>query len=405
MHEQGLDESASEAGGLTSDLALAASPTGQLGSQNVTVWDDRGWTLGDFNRAGDALRLGPGPEYDAALERVQHWRASFKHPMFATRVTLENRVRRIDPTASVVQRLKRLSSITAKLTRFDRMKLTRMQDIGGCRAILATVADCRSLAAAYPPDQVVDDYIVKPKNDGYRGIHIVRPYSSYGERAPLNGRKVEIQIRTTFQHLWATAVEVVDSVRSDRLKAGAGDLRWARFFVLTSTLLAISEECPQVPGTGDVLDVFAELEELNRTINALVVLRGFATSLNVVEGRSRGAGSARRRGYILQLDTKRRRVSLIDFKDDLGPESEAAQRELFGMERSDLDPHIQTVLVYASSLENLKRSYRNYFLDTVEFAKAIEDSLMLYRERFGRRATYSIVAPEPDAADDSAKKD
>lgn len=66
------------------------------------------------------------------------------------------------------------------------------------------------------------------------------------------------------------------------------------------------------------------------------------------------------------------------------------------MERSDLDPHIQTVLVYASSLENLKRSYRNYFLDTVEFAKAIEDSLVLYRERFVGRVTYSIVARESE---------
>ena len=48
-------------------------------------------------------------------------------------------LRKRNPDAIVVQRLKRLESIMGKLERFPDMNLYRMQDLGGCRVILDTI--------------------------------------------------------------------------------------------------------------------------------------------------------------------------------------------------------------------------------------------------------------------------
>ena len=77
--------------------------------------------------------------YVSAREIVENWRASHAYPMLIMRNNLSNRVRKIDNKAIVAQRLKRFTSIVSKLEREPDMKLSQMQDIGGCRAIVSTV--------------------------------------------------------------------------------------------------------------------------------------------------------------------------------------------------------------------------------------------------------------------------
>ena len=62
---------------------------------------------------------------------------------------LQERVVPIGGEALIAQRLKRLSSIDAKLRRFRNMNLARMQDLGGCRAVLPAVDDVRRVARSY----------------------------------------------------------------------------------------------------------------------------------------------------------------------------------------------------------------------------------------------------------------
>jgi hypothetical protein len=65
-------------------------------------------------------------------------------------MTLLNRAKAIDEKAIVAQRLKRLSSIDAKLRQHSTwMKLTQMQDIGGCRAIVENIPRLQRLIDAY----------------------------------------------------------------------------------------------------------------------------------------------------------------------------------------------------------------------------------------------------------------
>jgi ppGpp synthetase/RelA/SpoT-type nucleotidyltranferase len=59
------------------------------------------------------------------------------------------------------------------------MTLSQMQDIGGCRAIVSSVADVRKLVRSYEKSDIKhsltqkDDYIVSPKASGYRGVHLI----------------------------------------------------------------------------------------------------------------------------------------------------------------------------------------------------------------------------------------
>ena len=120
------------------------------------------------------------------------------------------------------------------------------------------------------------DYIKSPKPDGYRGVHlIVHPGFKNPKYAPWNARRVEIQIRTQLQHTWATAVETVDMFYGQNLKIGGGDSKWRRFFALCSTVFALEEHTPIVPGTsGNEEQVAAEILTLSRDLDPFRKMEG-----------------------------------------------------------------------------------------------------------------------------------
>jgi ppGpp synthetase/RelA/SpoT-type nucleotidyltranferase len=86
-----------------------------------------------------------------------------------------------------------------------------MQDIGGCRAVVGTLAEVAALRQQYMRSKSrhvllrEDDYIVSPKPSGYRSLHLIFRFRSLGY-AQYNYLLFEVQLRTAFQHAWATAV-------------------------------------------------------------------------------------------------------------------------------------------------------------------------------------------------------
>ncbi|NWG87471.1 MAG: (p)ppGpp synthetase, partial [Hydrogenophilaceae bacterium] len=105
----------------------------------------------DVNRAGKILCC---TEFDLdewvwAYEVLANWRACHGYPINTFQALLRKRVKEIDKKAIVAQRLKRAPSVIAKLKRFPSMKLAQMQDIGGLRAVVGSVARVRKLEALY----------------------------------------------------------------------------------------------------------------------------------------------------------------------------------------------------------------------------------------------------------------
>ena len=256
-------------------------------------------------------------EADNAYSTVGNWRASHSFPLNTFKIGLLRKAKLVDPDAIIAQRLKRLSSISDKLLRFEEMKLSQMQDIAGCRAILASVKEVAELVALYKRSDLKhqlihqDDYIAAPKESGYRGVHLIYRYFS-DKKNTYNGLKVEMQFRSSLQHAWATAVETVGTFIQQALKSSQGEQDWLRFFALMGTEIANRENSAPVPNTPLSKD---ELKEaLRHYANLLQVedhLTIYAEALNEPDrtGVQQGAHY-----FLLELDPAAKRVKVTGYK-------------------------------------------------------------------------------------------
>ena len=151
-------------------------------------------------------------EVEDALAIINNWRAAHSYPLQILKMALFRRAKRVDCDAIIAQRLKRLSSVSLKLRRNPHMKLSQMQDIGGCRAVLKDVSRVDELTDAYEeslaknphgrPERVEEyNYIDEPKRDGYRSVHYVYKYRTLSPlHSVFNGLRIEVQLRSRLQH-------------------------------------------------------------------------------------------------------------------------------------------------------------------------------------------------------------
>jgi len=138
-------------------------------------------------------------------------------------------------------RLKQMTSIRAKLGRI-KSNLRQMQDLGGCRAVVPSIDQARSLAGAIRENSShnlkrEDPYMDNPRLSGYRSHHLVFAFQPRDDsESDYEGRLIEFQIRSRLQHSWATAVEAVGLYR--------GEMDLSRFRAAPSARLShFSFEC------------------------------------------------------------------------------------------------------------------------------------------------------------------
>jgi hypothetical protein len=334
------------------------------------------YTRGSVDKAGRTyVDPSAGAEdREMALAIINNWRSSHSYPLNALQVVLRKLAAKIDNDPTVAQRIKRLPSIRHKLERFTGMKLSRMQDIGGCRAVLSSVKEVDELVNYYKTKSRAkhvlvreDPYILQPKDSGYRGVHLVY---SYDGRTEWNGLKVEIQLRSRLQHGWATAVETVGTFTQQVLKSSLGEDDWLRFFALMSSALALREGTPSVPGTPE--DTAALTKELRSYVKKLKVidrLQAYGTTLQHVERTMEGVKGGHT--FLLELDVKAQQLSIWDFESAVqaAEQYEAVERAI------ENEPNKDVVLVSVESLAALRRAYPNYFLDTTAFVTSVQEAI------------------------------
>jgi putative GTP pyrophosphokinase len=182
-----------------------------------------------------------------AILVISDYRAMHATPMTSVTMGIRSMVRTVrrDDTIRPGQRFKRIDRIMDKLVRFPRMRLCQMEDIGGCRVVLPSLDEVYRVLARIRhnwPDCRVTDYIANPKDDGYRGIHVIKRR---------NDRLVEVQIRTEGQHGWAEAVELYSPRVGYNLKDGDGPADLREYFSEAAARIAREER-------GEPLDPVAE---------------------------------------------------------------------------------------------------------------------------------------------------
>lgn len=174
-------------------------------------------TKGQVNRSGKVLRDGNAPAevLNKARNVLAAWRNTHMIPSADISMLLGKYTSNKGqwPAALLSRRMKRMPFIIGKLRRFPVMEAGRMQDIGGVRVVADTVQDVYALYHAIAGNEKCsrilelppDDCISRPKADGYRRLHQVFRYASR-KHPEANGLRIELQIRTRLQHVWATTV-------------------------------------------------------------------------------------------------------------------------------------------------------------------------------------------------------
>lgn len=175
---------------------------------------------------GDRLRASGGPAHLAPDELgpdlmiLEAFRQSFQ----SSYQTVMNIVASDFGASPSGRPFKSTGAIAAKLRR-QPTRLSQMQDVAGCRVLVADRADqdrlVEDLQTRFLPlgKVVVDDRRGQPSY-GYRAVHVI----VHAHRA------VEIQVRTHWQHWWAEFSEAMAVVFGDEVKyggsiVGAPDLR------------------------------------------------------------------------------------------------------------------------------------------------------------------------------------
>jgi ppGpp synthetase/RelA/SpoT-type nucleotidyltranferase len=161
-----------------------------------------------IDRLGDRLREGSPSEND--LRVLDEYRLSFGEAYDTVVRTIREQLQ-LEPTGRPA---KSTSSLIEKLLR-ESIRLSQVQDIAGCRVVVADVAEQEqvvvSLCSVFPGGSVVDRR-ANPSY-GYRAVHVI---------AQLSGKLIEIQVRSSLQHLWAELSEKWSDVVDSTIKYGGG---------------------------------------------------------------------------------------------------------------------------------------------------------------------------------------
>lgn len=146
-------------------------------------------------------------------------------------------------------------SIVDKLRR-ESIRLTQIQDIAGCRIVVADIASQNASVQSLQglcEDVIIVDRREKPSH-GYRAVHVIVRYSE---------KTIEVQVRTKLQHQWAELSERLSDIFDPALKYGEGEENLRDGLLYLSQAVAIFEFFEAQPST----DFQKELSKIRRMFN------------------------------------------------------------------------------------------------------------------------------------------
>lgn len=317
-------------------------------------------------------RLVEGESDTETLDILNNWRSAHALPLQVIAEELNKIAISTDEDALLAKRLKRSPSIINKLKIQQKMSLARMQDIGGCRTIVDSIDSVYSVkdnfqkALEANDHKVVriTDYIQEPKASGYRGIHLVVQFDGNEISDKHDGMKIEAQIRTRYQHYWATAVETMGAYLKQSLKSSQGDKRFLKHFAELGDLFAFYEGQPRFEEKMHIREQARKIMSDSQLLQVQEKLMAFSHATHFIEN-GLDADVTDADFYLVITDVKREivRVQPI-FKDDV----KAANEKYTRLEqRFRHDPCKDIALVSAKTLADLRDTYPNYFSDTKNF--------------------------------------
>lgn len=241
-----------------------------------------------IRKLSDRLRkTEPNRIPDADWDALNEYRASYVSAMLDVLKAVQQLP--LAAGCAIAARLKNPATIVDKL-RAKHFQLHRLDDIAGVRLTLPSEYGRREqhalvfeLMARFPGSKIVDR-IASPRS-GYRAMHVI--VNSRGETPP-DDRRVEVQIRTRPQNLWAQMFEGIADQWGRQIRYGQpptpgivtfGDVSMTRaelveILVQTSEFVSDFEEA-EFQGQGPPLasnGIRSAMEDLQRSLAAVPFL-------------------------------------------------------------------------------------------------------------------------------------
>ena len=181
------------------------------------------FSRGEVDRLGKRLREADGRSRSAEdVAMYVAWSTGYARAMQEVRTAIFERAVDASVKGTLSSRVKQIDSVAAKLRRMPSTKLSRLEDIAGCRIVVATTRDADRLAGACSVLKISRqrNYHESPHN-GYRALHLTVRAS--------DGRPVAVPIRTEIEELWANLTERCAALVDPELKYGDGPQEFRDF--------------------------------------------------------------------------------------------------------------------------------------------------------------------------------
>jgi ppGpp synthetase/RelA/SpoT-type nucleotidyltranferase len=297
------------------------------------------------------------------LEHIfDEFRKFHLQPLSELTLELQNWLSEYGKSYYIAQRLKRKPQIIRKLNRFS-VRLTQLQDIGGCRIIVDNNKDSDNLIIfLFDKINSSQDIKVKRKTDyrekgrditGYRAFHII---------LEKNGFNLELQIRSKIQHYWAESIERTSVIYGYLLKEQEGDSNVVSYFRMLSDVF-FELEAGRDAGVRQKL----ELDSFRQTAEQIIrrsdrnnLIGGYVNddiieTLKGIEGRNPNGLN----NWILVFDWSTGNFVTWDV---VGRDSSAAVDAYMRYEKQYTeDDKFEVVLIGSSDVATVKQTHSHYF--------------------------------------------
>lgn len=286
-------------------------------------------------------------------------------------------------------RNKRIETIISKLCRPEKPKLDRIHDIAGTRIIFENIKSLDDYIDILENTELVNfkekinedknryNYIKNPKSDGYRSIHKVFyyssniPYSTLNEKSfNLENKKIELQLRTRLQHIWATTVEIYDIINKSNIKTGTHnklETKEGLFFKKCSLVFEGIE-------SNDVEKIKININEIFRDKDLVEIynrLKGIKNIKNIQLPKTLGSDEV----FILITDLNKGKTTF--FTTDPIEKNDKQDTFLINasyrrLEEKNTKGEYILLLLTLGDIKKLKNVYPNYFLNTNKFISILK---------------------------------
>ncbi|WP_257389216.1 RelA/SpoT domain-containing protein [Tahibacter caeni] len=322
-------------------------------------------TKNKIDRAGAALAKEGFRNVEDMIEledAFDEYRKSHLEPLSKTTLELQAWLNEYGHDYYIAQRLKRKPQIIRKLNRLS-VRLTQLQDIGGCRIIVEKNETVDQLVQFFREKigktnelklTRITDYREKGRDiTGYRSVHLLLERS---------GRKLELQLRSRIQHYWAESIERTSVIYGHHLKEGEGDPVVISYFQRLSD--AFSEiESGRNPAPRSRIEINLAKQQAENIIRESTLAPAFDSHVNediiltLTEKEKRSASPIN--NWIIVFDWNTGQFVSWDIVGRTPDEAIAAYVNYENM--FPVEKNFEVVLIGSSRVATVRRTHSHYF--------------------------------------------